>query len=54
MNVAKTLAEEYEVISGVLATFGVLLSALFWRFGSGGGEGVASSAGCCAICTDGP
>ena len=54
VNVAKALAEEYEVISGVLATFGILLSALFWRFGSGGGEGVASSVGSCAICTDGP
>ena len=54
VNIAKALAEEYEVISGVVATFGVFLSALFWRFGSGGGEGVASSVGSCAICTDGP
>ena len=52
VNVAKALAEAYEVISGVPS--GGLLGAIFLRFGFGGGEGVASSAGSCAICTDGP
>ena len=52
VNVAKAFAEAYEVISGVPSDG--LLEAIFLRFGFGDGEGVASSAGSCAICTDGP
>ena len=54
VNVAKAFAEAYEVISGVLAPSGDLPGAIFLCFGFGDGEGVASSAGSCAICTDGP
>lgn len=54
VNVAKTFAEAYEVISAVLVPSGDLPDAIFLCFGFGDGEGVASSAGSCAICTDGP
>src|SRR5215470_16068065 len=47
VKVARAFAEEYEVTSGVL------LGAIFRRFGCGGGGGVASSTDSCAICTDG-
>src|SRR5437867_3217972 len=53
VKVARAFAEEYEVICGVLATSGVLLGAIFRRFGCGGGGGVASSTDSCAICADG-
>src|SRR4029453_6120733 len=43
VKVARAFAEEYEVTSGVLATSGALLDAIFRRFGCGGGGGVASS-----------
>ncbi len=54
VKVARVFAEEYEVISGVLAASGAFLGAVFRRLGCGGGGGVASSAGPCAISTDGP
>jgi len=53
VKVARAFAKEYEVISGVLATSGALLGAIFRRFGCGGGGGVASLTGSCVICTDG-
>src|SRR5207245_1195649 len=37
VKVARAFAKEYEVISGVLATSGALLGAIFRRFGCGGG-----------------
>ena len=54
VNVAKAFAEAYDAISEVLAASGALRGAIFLRFGCGDGVGVASSTGCCAICTDGP
>src|SRR4029453_8411902 len=54
VNVAKAFAEAYEVIPAVLVPSGDLLGVFFLFFGFGVGEGVASSAGSCAICTDGP
>src|SRR6266516_4620651 len=53
VKVARAFAEEYEVSSGVLATCGALLGAIFRRFGCGRGGGVASLTGSCVICTDG-
>jgi hypothetical protein len=54
VNVAKGFAEAYDVISELLASCGALRGAIFLRFGSDGGGGVASSTGSCAISTDGP
>src|SRR2546430_14984338 len=53
VKVARAFAEEYEVISGVLAASGAFLGAVFRRLGCGGGGGGASSAGSWAIFRDG-